>query len=519
MSKPDYTKDFASFTSDMVAVEGAYGPRCVIPPFLSTWLSAAFPLPDGNPACRNIADFRSKKQGKSTLAAGVALYMASRQEYAEVIVVASDLDQSRDRVFRACRFAVEHGPLAVHGKCYKNAIELDNHSLITAIPADWRGASGGNYYCVIFDELHSWIYENTRRLFDELTIPPTQPHGVRWMSSYAGWLGESELLFEWWNRALNGSKVSDLPIYHNEAASLLAFVDVGEQSWRMPWMNDKYIQEVKASERPNTFRRLWLNEWCSNESQFLPEGAWEACYSPDVVPLAAGDKRRVVLGADASTSRDLTALVGVLPGKRREVVFTRVWKPVKSELRHGRPTIDIEESIGAEVLRLHKVGNVLAVICDPFQLHTSVLQWAKAGIKVVELAKNAGRVEADQALYDAIISRQIAHYNEPNLNEHMQNAIAVETLRGYRLDKSKTSMKIDCVVALSMANWGASGLAPYVALPGVNLEMTRPSLWVGSEVSGGNTELFGEDSRNPPEGSGGGPRFGGKFGHSFDNNS
>jgi hypothetical protein len=503
----------------MVAVEGDYGPRCVIPPFLATWLRVAFPLPDGHPAARNILDARSKKQGKSTLAAGVALYMATRQKYAEVVIVASDLQQSKDRVFRACRYAIEHGPLVGHARCFKDVIELNNRSLITAIPADWQGAAGGNFYAVIFDELHAWVYETQRRLFDEMIIPPTQPHGVRWMSSYAGWLGESNLLKEWWDRGLAGAKMSDdLPIFYAEPASLLAFVDTGPDSWRMPWMSDKYIQEIKTSERPNTFRRIWLNEWVSNESQFLPEGAWEACYSPDVTPLAADDKRRVVLGADASTSRDLTALVGVLPGKRREVVFCRVWKPKKGTLRHGKPTVDLEETIGAEVLRMHKARQVLAVVCDPYQLHTSVIAWEKAGIKVIELAQNAGRVEADQALYDTVISRQIAHYNEPGLNEHMRNAIAVETLRGYRLAKDKTSMKIDAAVALSMASWGAAGMGGYQPMPSSNLE-TTPSLWRGGGVSGGNTDLFGEDANyQQREHNYQRPPVGGTFGKKWDNN-
>ena len=424
------------------------------------------------------------RKRKSALAGAVALFMASRQEYQECVIVASDQDQSRDRVLRSCKFAVEHGPLSNHAKVYKDVIEFSNHSTITALPSDWAGAAGGNYACCIFDELWTFVYENQRRLFDELLPPPTIPHGLRWMSSYAGWLGESNLLREWWDRALAGELINSkkLPIYHNEPASLLAFVDVGPESWRMPWMNDKYIQEVKASERPNTFRRLWLNEWCSNELQFLPEGAWEACYSPDVVPLAAGDKRRVVLGVDASTSRDLTALVGVLPGKRREVVFCRVWKPKKGTLRHGKPTVDLDETIGAEVLRMHKAHQVLSVVVDPYQLHTSIIQWEKAGVRVIELAQNVGRIEADQALYDGIISRQIAHYNEVNLNQHMRNAIAIETLRGYRLAKEKTSLKIDAAVVLSMAAWGAGDIGGYQPMPKSNLE-TVPSKWSGAEFS------------------------------------
>lgn len=456
----DYTKDFQAFYRDMVAVEGAYGPQPVIPAFLEKWLALAFPKPGGNPAARNIADFRTKKEGKSTNAAGVGLYMATRQPYAEVVIVAADKDQAKDRVLRACKYAVEHGPLASHAKVYKDIIELDNNSTIQAIPADWQSAAGGNFYCVIFDELHAWTYENQRRLFDEMIIPPTQPHGVRWIASYAGWDGESLLLKEWWDKALAGNPVTDnLPIFHNQAASFLAFVDVGPESWRMPWMNDQYISEVRSSERPNTFRRLWLNEWVTNESQFLPEGVWDACYSREVKPISLKDRCRLVLGADASTSRDLTALVGCAwndATQTVDVVYTRIWKPVRiAGIRFGKPTIDLDETIKAEILTLHNSGLVDSVVYDPYQLHSIAIDLQKNGIPMIELPQTAGRIEADQALYDAIISKAIRHYNDPTLNEHISNAVAVETPRGFRLAKEKTSRKIDAAVALSMAHYGA----------------------------------------------------------------
>jgi phage terminase large subunit-like protein len=91
-------------------------------------------------------------------------------------------------------------------------------------------------------------------------------------------------------------------------------------------------------------------------------------------------------------------------------------------------------------------------------LHTLILTWQKAGIRVIELAQNAGRVESDQALYDAVISKSIRHYNDPTLNEHVRNAVAIETLRGFRLAKEKTSRKIDAAVALSMSHYGALGM-------------------------------------------------------------
>ena len=61
----------------------------------------------------------------------------------------------------------------------------------------------------------------------------------------------------------------------------------------------------------------------SNESQFVTPEQWAACYSPEVQRLAEGDRRRLVLGADASTSRDLTALVGTSLQRRNRTKLKR----------------------------------------------------------------------------------------------------------------------------------------------------------------------------------------------------
>jgi hypothetical protein len=465
----NYLTDFRAFYRDLFRVEGAYGPAPVIPPFLDEWLGIAFDKATGSPTARTICDFRSKKQGKSALAGSTALFMASRKKYSECYILASDQEQSRDRVLRACKYAVENGPLLDHAKVYKDIIELDNKSIIQALPFDYKGAAGMNPSCVIVDEVHTWIYENFRRLWDEVQIPPTQPEGVRWVASYAGHEGESLLLRDLWDKALAGERLlGDLPIYRNHDLNLLAFVDTGPASWRMPWMNEKYIAEVRASERPNSFKRLWLNEWTTSESQF-------ACRDDTLRALAEKEPARLIVGADASTSRDFTALVGVQYNpdlNTVDVKLVRVWKPKKGWLRGGKPTIDLDETIGAEVIRLHEAGQLGAVVCDPFQLHTSIIEWQKRGIRVIELPQTTGRIEADQGLYDAIVSRGIRHYNEPALNDAIQSCIALET-----------TLKIDAAVALSMAVHGCMttqkviGTVAYVPDPFANWPPPEGATW------------------------------------------
>jgi hypothetical protein len=265
--KTDYTSDFPRFFADLYPVDPG---AAIIPAWLGGLLYQLFPLPGGNPAARNVLYSTSKKQGKSTLAGAVALYMASRRRYAEVVIAAADLDQSRDRVFRSVKYAVENNPAWQGCKVYKDVIELNQGSIIQALPFDWRGAAGGNYDAVIFDELWAYTSENHRRQFDELIIPPQKPDGVRWVTSYAGWEGESNLLRELWNKSLTGERIGgELPLYSLPEASLIGFIDTGEASWRM-WNTPHYMEQVKQSERANTFRRLWLNEWVSNESEFIP---------------------------------------------------------------------------------------------------------------------------------------------------------------------------------------------------------------------------------------------------------
>ncbi|KKK65670.1 hypothetical protein LCGC14_2971840, partial [marine sediment metagenome] len=147
----DYKTDFLAFRRDLCPVEGAWGPKAIIPEWLAVWYDTTFPLPEGDPATRNVLDARTKKEGKSTDAAAVALYMGTREPYAEVVIAAADKDQAKARVLRAAKFAVENGPLGSHAKVYKDIIEFDNRSTILALPFDWKGASGGNYSCVIFD--------------------------------------------------------------------------------------------------------------------------------------------------------------------------------------------------------------------------------------------------------------------------------------------------------------------------------------------------------------------------------
>ena len=59
--------------------------------------------------------------------------------------------------------------------------------------------------------------------------------------------------------------------------------------------------------------------------------------------------------------------------------------------------------------------------------------------------------EATEALHSAFLTKNLRLYPAPDLRQQVLNAVSVETPRGIRLSKQKTSNKIDGAVALSFA--------------------------------------------------------------------
>ena len=82
----------------------------------------------------------------------------------------------------------------------------------------------------------------------------------------------------------------------------------------------------------------------------------------------------------------------------------------------------------------------------------SVQTLVAAGLPVEEYNQMQNNLtEATKALCSVLTTKGIRLYNAPDLREHILNAVSVETPRGIRLSKQKTSRKIDAAVALSFA--------------------------------------------------------------------
>jgi phage terminase large subunit-like protein len=89
---------------------------------------------------------------------------------------------------------------------------------------------------------------------------------------------------------------------------------------------------------------------------------------------------------------------------------------------------------------------------DPWRFRSEALRLEERGLPMVEFPQtNVRMVPASEQLYSAIIEKRLRHANDADLNAHVAAAIAKQTPRGWRIDKSSESDQIDALVALAMA--------------------------------------------------------------------
>ena len=172
-----------------------------------------------------------KKSGKTTLVAAVTVWWAYTQEPPNTIfIVANDLDQARSVTFKTICGLIEQNPrLRESAEVLATEIKLSNGTVIKAIPSDYVGAAGSNHGLVVHDELWGSISEPSQRLWEELTPVPTRRNSIRLIATYAGFTGESELLWRLYLQGVGpeehpdgrGRRIHDaLPIYANPEARL-----------------------------------------------------------------------------------------------------------------------------------------------------------------------------------------------------------------------------------------------------------------------------------------------------------
>lgn len=249
-----------------------------------------------------------KKSGKTTIAALVMQWATQTWgEFKEVYHLGNKLQQAQSRAFKLVRYSIIWGNNQAEWDITATKLTyLPSQSFIQALPVNAAGEAGGHQCLTTWTEAHGFTHQENERMWEELQPIPTEELSFRFVESYAGYTGESNLLQAIWDRALKGERINDeYPIYTN--GRLVGYIDDGVQARRMPWQDDKYYAEAEASSLPHEYRRIHLNQWVSSQNAFINITLFDQLkHAVTVTP----DLVMVKLGADEGVIRPQRGEVG-----------------------------------------------------------------------------------------------------------------------------------------------------------------------------------------------------------------
>jgi hypothetical protein len=364
-----------------------------------------------------------KKSGKSALAAMATIYVVVclGGAYAEGYCVANDLEQATSRVFQAIVRILQASPmLRDSAKVTANKIEFrSTGATITALASEYAGAAGSNPTITVFDELWAYVSERSRRLWDELVFVPTRKPSVRLTVTYAGYLGESNLLEDLYRRGLDGEEIGpDL----RASDGLLMF---WTHEALAPWQSPEAMARMRQGLRPNAQLRMIENRWASAESSFIEAAQWDACVDSGLSYTPRDTNVDVWIGVDASVKRDSTAIVCCAYDDKVKKV--RLIKHLVFNPDPDNP-INFERMVEMSLTSLAECFRVREIRYDPYQMVSVAQRLLKMGLPMVEYPQTLPNLtQMADNLYELVRAGNLMLYPDDDMRTAALRAVASES--------------------------------------------------------------------------------------------
>lgn len=407
-----------------------------------------------------------KKSGKTAIEAIVMAYFGFNIEAPnEILTAANKKDQAAGKAFKEMKGFINRNPVLKSevSRQSDERMELKNGTALWAIPNDGpAGEAGSNHGLTVWDELWGYASERDRLLYEELTPVPTRLNSIRFIGTYAGYEGQKSVLEDLYHEIFDKDENlkegvtrplgEDLPCY--ALGDLFVYWD---HEPRMPWQTPEYYESQRRSLRINTYLRLHENRWVSNESGLFDMEKWDLCVDPGHRPPLPDKNIQLYVAADASTKKDRSAIVSVY---REDGLIKlgpkKFWQPSKKN------PMDLEKTMEAFLLDLHEHYTLITVRYDPYQFHRSAMTLKGKGLPMEEYPQVVSNLtDMGQNIFDLVEYRRLVLYPDKELRYEASCAVAKETERGIQITKTKSSHKIDSIVALAMAALPAAKTQEY----------------------------------------------------------
>jgi phage terminase large subunit-like protein len=453
----------------------------------------------------------SKKNGKTTLASAIGLYMlvADGEPAPEVYNVAGDRDQAA-LLWNLAADMVEASPKLLEKiKVIRSTkrMVIGNNAWFAAWSSDQSSKDGPNAHCILVDELHAWKGESSREMWRKIRyagIARAQPLCPLVITTAGD--DKFSLCYEqhqYAQRVINDAGIEDLAFFGMIFGANPERIREEPEYWRTEeaWKesNPAYniilkkedfeadCQEVEKDPRAKAaFLRYRLNYWIETDTPWLAPGVWKKNAGPGFKEEDLHG-RICFTGVDLSSVEDFTAVVHVFPYPPKEEgegrtykLLPRIYIPEDTlSERIKKLDVDLHTWMQQGFIRLTP-GNCIdhEFIFEEIKADTKLFRikeigydrWSAAWI-VLQLQKQFPNIEltpinqsmrgmsnATKAFTMALIQERIEHNNNPVLEWMAGNATpAFDSNENMMLHKTKSKDKIDAIIG-SIIGFGQAEL-------------------------------------------------------------
>lgn len=429
-----------------------------------------------------------KKNGKSELAAAIALYLlyGDGEASAEVYSCANDRSQA-SIVFDVAKRMVEKSPALLKRSkitaATKRIVNYRNAGFYQVLSAETGTKHGLNISGLVFDEIHA---QPNRKLYDVMTkgSGDAREQPLFFIITTAGTDKES-ICYELHTKALdimNGRKIdhsfypviyglSDEDDWNDEANWYKANPSLG-YTISIDRVRDAYRDALENPAEENVFKQLRLNIWTNSTVVWIPEHIYERGNLP--INPAELEGRDCYAGLDLSSTSDITALVLVFPPRtenEKYIVLPFFWLPEETlELRCRRDHVlyDVWQRQGyilttegnvihygfieRFIERLGEKYHIIEIAYDRWNATQMVQNLEDMGFTMVPFGQGFKDMSPpSKELYKLLMEGNINHGGNPVLKWMAQNVVMRQDPAGnIKPDKERSVEKIDGIVALIM---------------------------------------------------------------------
>jgi phage terminase large subunit-like protein len=434
----------------------------------------------------------ARKNGKSTMLAGVGLYLfvADGEAGAEVYSSATKKDQAKIVWGEAERMVKASPSLRSRVGCHRNNLHIvGTASKFEPLGADSTTLDGLNAHGNIVDELHA---HRDRGVWDVLvTSMGARRQPLTFAITTAGTYDPESIGWELHDHAV---KVTEGALEDDSFFAYVAAIDDEDEEWSDPEIWIKANPNLAVSVKPeymarmcqdalnkpsftNTFLRLHLDRWTQQVKRWISMEKWNAIKS--IVDATALRGRACWGGLDLAQKLDIAAFVLAFPRDDGGLdLLPRFWCPEATVMERSKKdrvpydawvrdgyliatpgeVIDYD-FIQAEIKELGEQYGIQEIAFDPWaalQLATKLGE--TDGFTMVATRQGYQTLsEPSKEFERQVVAGKLGHGDNPILRWMASNVAKTEDPAGnIKPDKSKSREKIDGIVAAIMAIGRAS---------------------------------------------------------------